>query len=54
MRETTNLCVEIMNSRRGETWARGTNSRLLFDVNLMLNLSIVLAIYFADYVNWEC
>jgi len=24
---------------KGETWSRGTNSRLLFDVNMMLNLS---------------
>ena len=36
---------EIMDSRRqlskGETWSRGTNSRLPFDVNVMLNLSIV-------------
>ena len=42
LRETTNLCVEIMNSKRqvrGETWSRGTNSRLAFDVNVMLNLS---------------
>ena len=23
----------------GETWSRGTNSRLQFDVNMMLNLS---------------
>ena len=41
LRETTNLCVEIMNSKRqvmGETWSRGTNSRLPFDVNVMLNL----------------
>ena len=51
MRETTNLCVEIMNSRRGETWSRGTNSRFPFDVNLMLNLSIVVVNYFADYVH---
>ena len=51
MRETTNLCVEIMNSRRGEAWSRGTNSHLPFDVNVMLNLSIVVVIYFADYVN---
>ena len=38
--ETTNLCVEIMNSERlekGETWSRGTNSRLPFDVNVKLN-----------------
>ena len=29
LRETTNLWVEIMNSKRqvkGETWSRGTNS----------------------------
>ena len=51
LRETTNLCVEIMNRRRGETWSRGTNSRFPFDVNLMLNLSIVVVIYFADYVH---
>ena len=41
LRETTNLCVEIMNSKRqvmGETWSRGTDSRLPFDVNVMLNL----------------
>ena len=25
----------------GETWSRGTNSRLPFDVNVMLNLSII-------------
>ena len=33
--ETTNLCVEIMNSKatgKGETWSRDTNSRLPFDV----------------------
>ena len=44
MRETTNLCIEMMNSKRqvkGETWSRGTNSRLPFDVNVMLILSIV-------------
>ena len=31
LRETTHLCVEIMNSKRqveGETWSRGTNSCL--------------------------
>ena len=44
LRETTNLCVEIMNSKRqvnGETWSRGTNLRLPFVVNVMLDLSIV-------------
>ena len=43
LHETTNLRVEIMSSKRqvkGETWSRGTNSRLPFDVNVMLNLSI--------------
>ena len=43
LRETTYLCVEIMNSKRrtseGETCSRGTNSRLPFDVNVMFNLS---------------
>ena len=45
LRETTYLCVEIMNSKRqvkGETWSRGTNSRLPFDVNVILNLSSIL------------
>ena len=48
--ETTNLRVEIMNSKRqveGETWSRGTNSRLPFDVNVMLNLS-------NDTTNYTC
>ena len=43
LRETTNLCVEIMNRKttsNGETWSRGTNLRSPFDVNVMLNLSI--------------
>ena len=39
LHETTNSCVEIMDSKRRETWLRGTNSRLPFDVNVMLNLS---------------
>ena len=42
-RETTNLGVEIMNEQyttsKAETWSRGTNSRLPFDVNVMINLS---------------
>ena len=37
MRETTNLCVEIMNSNQ-ETWSRVINSRLPFDVNVKRNL----------------
>ena len=43
-REATNLCVQIMNSKttsKGETWSRGTNSRLPFDVNAKLNFSSV-------------
>ena len=46
LRETTNLGVEIMNSKRQEkleTWSRGTNCsvcRLPFAVNVMVNLSI--------------
>ena len=40
LRETTQLCVEVMNSK-GETWSLGTNSRLPFDENVMLNHSIL-------------
>ena len=38
------LGVEIMNSERQvkETWSRGTYSRLLFNVNVMLNFSVVM------------
>ena len=40
---TTKKCVEIVNSKlqlsKGETWSRGTNLRLPFDVNVMLNNS---------------
>ena len=37
--KTTNLCVEIMNSKRNlVTWY---NSRLPFDIHVMLNLSRV-------------
>ena len=32
--ETTNLCVEIMTTGRGENWSRRTNSRLPFDENV--------------------
>ena len=43
--ETTNLGEEIMNSKqqvlKEETWSRGANSCLPFDVNVMLNLSYV-------------
>ena len=39
--ETTNLSVEIMNSKRQVRETLGTISRLPFDVNVMLNLSIV-------------
>ena len=38
LRETTNLGVEITNSKQvEETWSCVTNSRLLFAVNVMLN-----------------
>ena len=40
--ETTNLGEEIMNNKqqvlKEETWSPGTNSRLPFDVNVMLSL----------------
>ena len=42
LRETTNLCVEIMNSKttsKDETCSRGTNLCLPFDVHVRLNLS---------------
>ena len=39
LRQTTNLCVEIMNSKRQVKGKLGTNLRLPFDVNAMLNLS---------------
>ena len=32
---------EQSTTSKGETWSRGTNSRLPFDVNVMLNLSII-------------
>jgi len=38
LRETTNLGVEIMNSKR-QVKKKRTNSRVPFDVNVMLNLS---------------
>ena len=43
--ETTNLhCMRRNNEQQttcnGETWSRGTNSRLPFGVNVMLNLCI--------------
>ena len=44
LRETFNLCVEIINSKqqfiKGDTWSHGTNLCLPFDVNVKLNLSI--------------
>ena len=40
--ETTNFCVEVMNSKwltiEAKTWSRGTNSRLLCPVNVTFNL----------------
>ena len=50
--ETIILCVEIMNSKRqvlGETWSRGTNSRLPFDVNVILTVKPSQA-YPQDYI----
>ena len=44
LREATNLSVQIMNSKttsKGETWSRGTNPRLPFDINAKLNFSSV-------------
>ena len=32
----------------GKTWSRGTNSRLPFDVNVNLNLSIIVNLNFGD------
>ena len=38
-----------MNSKRqGETWSRGTNSRLPFDVKVMFNLSIASILFTRD------
>ena len=41
--ETTDMCRndEQQNTSKGETWLRGTNLRLPFDINVMLNLSII-------------
>ena len=42
LRETTNLCVEIMNCKttsKEETWSRGTKSHLPFDVHVTFNHS---------------
>ena len=56
LRETTYLCVEIMNSKRrtseGETCSPGTNSRLPFDVNVMFNLSNTKLLITKDYRVW--
>ena len=43
LRETTNLCVEIMNSAtsNGETWLRGTNWRLPFNVRKRCLTSLI-------------
>ena len=44
LRETINLCVEIINSKqqfiKGDTWSHGTNLCLPFDINVKLNRSI--------------
>ena len=42
--ETTNSCVEKKNSIKTgnrDSWSRGTNSRLPFDIHEMLNFSRV-------------
>ena len=57
LRETTYLCVEIMNSKRqvhykGETWSRGTNLRLTLDVTWCLtSLTYLFSLYvlFSQY-----
>ena len=44
LRETINLCVEIINSKqqfiKGDTWSHGKNLCLPFGINVKLNLSI--------------
>ena len=44
LRETIDLCVEIINSKqqfiKGDTWSHGTNLCLPFGINVKLNLSI--------------
>ena len=39
--ETTDLWVEMGKNGKGEAWSRGAILRLPFDVNVMLNLSII-------------
>ena len=54
MRETTNLCVEIMNSKRQvkEKLGHVVQIRVCrFDVNVMLNLSILLFIPYIDIIS---
>ena len=55
LRGTTNLGVEIMNSKRQvlkeETWSSGTNLRLPFDVNLMLS-SHEKILLFCSLIHW--
>ena len=36
---------EQFTTSNGETWSRGTNSRLQFDANVMLNLSNVVPLF---------
>ena len=54
LREATNLCVEIMNSKRQvkEKLGHVVQIRLFrFDVNVMLNLSILLFIPYIDIIS---
>ena len=54
LREATNLCVEIMNSKRQvkEKLGHVVQIRVFrFDVNVMLNLSILLFIPYIDIIS---
>ena len=54
LRETTNLCVEIMNSKRQVKEKLGHVVQIRvwrFDVNVMLNLSILLFIPYIDIIS---
>ena len=50
--ESTNLCVEILNSRRQikqrGTLSRATNSRFPFDVSVIPNLASILSEWLRD------
>ena len=54
LREATNLCVEIMNSKRQvkEKLGHVVQIRVFrFDVNVMLNLSILLFVPYIDIIS---